>query len=345
MEVADMERKLASIQIVTNLEAIEGADRIEKATILGWSLVVRKGEFSIGDRAVFFEIDSLLPDRPEFEFLKSSDHTPGNTICRLRTRRFKGTLSQGLAIPPGSFSEHEALSTHGVGDDVTELLGVTKYEPPLHLTAGDTKGVFPHFIPKTDEIRIQSVPDLIDELQGVEVYISTKCDGTSATCYLHDGEFGACSRNWEKKDGDNIYWQMAHKYSIEEGLRKLGGNIAVQGEICGPGIQKNRMQLPEHKLFCYNIYDISGTCYISYDNNLVGMLTSIGLEPVPDIETGIFTWNLPTLITMAEGKYQGSKYDREGIVIRPTVERYSPTLGGRTSFKVVNNRYLLKEQS
>lgn len=336
-----MERKLASIQRITSLEPIEGANRIEKATILGWQLVVRKGEFNVGDPAVFMEIDSMIPDKPEYAFLKSSGHVAGDPVCRLRTRKFKRTLSQGLAMPLGAFSEFDVLSTLPLGSSVAGILGIIKYEPPERLTRGDTKGVFPHFIPKTDEIRIQSAPELIDEFQGVDVYISTKCDGTSATYYLRDGEFGVCSRNWAKKDGDNIYWRVAHRYGIEEELRKLGDNIAIQGEICGPGIQKNRMQLPEPRLFCYNVYDIGRMRYRSYVQFRL-TISALSLTPVPDIICDTFTWDLPTLLTMAEGKYHGSKYDREGIVIRPTKEGHSAVLDGRASFKVVNNRYLLK---
>ena len=138
-------RKLASIQRIKALEPIPDADSIEKATVLGWQLVVKKGEFQVGDLCVYCEVDCLLPDRPEFEFLK-------NRGSRIRTIRLRGQVSQGICFPlsilPAGTPIEEDL-------EVTELLDIVKFEPPIPAClAGIQKGEFPSFIPKTDETRV-----------------------------------------------------------------------------------------------------------------------------------------------------------------------------------------------
>ncbi|MFN8396383.1 MAG: hypothetical protein U0176_17290 [Bacteroidia bacterium] len=113
-------RTLASIQRIKSLAPIPGADAIEKATVLGWQLVVKKGEFQVGDLAVYCEIDSLLPDRPEFEFLKPRG-------MRIKTIRLRGEISQGICFPLSILPEGTAIAE---GADVTEILEVTKCRPP-----------------------------------------------------------------------------------------------------------------------------------------------------------------------------------------------------------------------
>ena len=122
-------RKLASIQKIWKIEAIEGADRIELAYVLGWQCVVNKGQFQPMDLAVYFEIDSFLPVRPEFEFMRASSYRKTDIMgegFRLRTMRFRGQISQGLLLPVSQFPEIPAGAE--LGADVTEMLGVRKWE-------------------------------------------------------------------------------------------------------------------------------------------------------------------------------------------------------------------------
>ncbi|MCL6258984.1 hypothetical protein M3O96_07800 [Aquiflexum sp. TKW24L] len=198
-------RKLASFQRIKALEPIEGADSIEKATVLGWQLVVKKGEFNTGDLVIYCEIDSLLPDRPEFAFLKPRG-------MRIRTIRLRGQISQGICLPltllPDHIDPQEDL-------DLTEILGIIKYEAPIPAyLSGKVKGKFPSFIPKTDETRVQVLQKVLDKYQGVSCYISEKLDGSSATYFLKDGEFGVCSRNMELyEDNENSLWKVARGIS------------------------------------------------------------------------------------------------------------------------------------
>lgn len=338
-----MERKLASIQRVVAIEPIANADAIELARINGWQCVVKKGEFAPGDLGVFLEIDSIPPDTEIFRFLwtpKSGEVIERPAKFRIRTMKLRGVLSQGLLLPLASF----ALDNVREDDDLTQLLGVEKYEPPAPVGMGDFRANFPAFVPKTDEMRVQSVPEVLDELRGLPYAATLKYDGTSSTFVIdpRTDEFHACGRNLSLLDGENIYWRVARKYELESVLRRFP-NLALQGELCGPGIQKNRLNLKELSLFIFNVYDFQNARYLAHDEARQ-WLADNGLTPVETIEEGdAFAHTQESLLALAEGKYPNTQNEREGIVIRPREERFSPTLGGRLSFKAISNRFLLKE--
>jgi hypothetical protein len=168
-------------------------------------------------------------------------------------------------------------------------------------------------------------------------------DGTSSTFFSFENNYGVCSRNLEVKDGENVYWKLSRKYHLGE---VLPTGFAVQGEICGPNIQKNRLQLTEYDLFVFNVYDICNRKYLDYEE-FIRFTTAMGLKRVPVLtDNFIFDSRVHTvdfLLEMAKGKYIGTTNDREGIVIRPVIETYSNVLKGRLSFKVLNNDALLLE--
>ena len=325
-----MLRKLASIQVVEELRPIEGADRIEQARVMGWTVVTKKGEFAPGDRCVFFEIDAVLPQKDWSEFLRARDF-------RVKTAKLRGVLSQGLALPldvlpPGEWQ---------VGDNVTDALGVVKYEPPAPKDPGVLRP-FPSEIPKTDEIRLQSALGVVDELAGQPYYITVKVDGMSGTFARLDETFMACSRNNVLKEGDTPVWRAARRYNLAE---RLPDGFAVQGEVCGPGIQKNRLGLDEIDLKIFSVFSVYGGCYLAWDET-VAFARTYGLVTVDEVERGeSFAHSLESLLTLAKGRYPGTKNRREGIVIRPRTEQSSAALGGaRLSFKVINNDFLLKDE-
>ncbi len=330
-------RKLASIQKISALHPIAGADNIEQATVLGWYLVVKKGEFKVGDCCVYCEIDSLLPEKPQFEFLRPRHF-------RIKTVKLRGQVSQGIAFPLSILGEGVEVIE---GQDVTELIGVTKYEPPISINmSGEVKGPFPGFIPKTDETRIQSVPEVLKrpENQGKVCYITEKVDGTSSTFYLNNGEFGVCSRNLELRDSErNLHWLVAKQYDLENKLRQVGRNLAIQGEIIGPSIQSNKYELKQLTLMLFNIVDIDRYAYLDYAD-FVALAYDMGLTTVPILREDYVLGqdDIKGLVALSDAKSAvNPKAYREGIVIRPLVEAPDPELG-RLSFKVVNPSFLLK---
>lgn len=340
-------RKLASIQKIKYIKPIEGADNIETVGILGWECVSKKGEFKVDDLCVYFEIDSLLPEISEFEFLRKSCWNESFKKFRLKTIKLKKQISQGLALPISVFP---ILSGFTAGADVTEILGIEKYEPPIPAAiVGDAKS-FSWPISKTDEVRVQLDDEykFIETLTGRPYYISLKLDGTSSTFLIDpkDETFHVCGRNYSYKNKkSHSFWQIAERYNIEQGLRSVFDNgnnrIAIQGEIVGPGIQKNPLGLNIPDLYIYNVVDITTNTRFSLDMSRL-IVEQLGLKFVPILEIGSsFSYTVTDLLEKAQGKYidhfpsAKSSQEREGIVIRD--------IGGTISFKAINNQFLLKE--
>ena len=349
-------RKLASIQTVNAVEPIPGADAIERIRVLGWWVVVKKGEHRVGDRVVYCEIDSLLPERPEFEFLRAGSFKPAQVDeagaevlpagFRIRTVKLRGQVSQGICFPP-SILPPDAPADEGA--DVTELLGVRKWEPPVPFgMAGKVKGPFPAFLPKTDEVRVQSLEAMLERRRGETLHVTEKLDGTSFTAFVRDGVFGVCSRNlWmDEADPTNIHARVARAIGLEEKLRaareSLGRDVAVQAELIGPGVQKNKYGLAALALRVYNVLDLDALRLLDRAEALA-LLDAVGLEPVPQLGTIVLDHTVDQLVAFAEGvSVLNPKTQREGIVLRPAVEEPDADVGGRFSFKVVNPKFLLK---
>ncbi|MCL2196964.1 MAG: RNA ligase (ATP) [Treponema sp.] len=332
-------RSLVTIQKVKSITQIPDSDFLELAHVMGWQCVTKKGEFKEGDLGVYFEVDSFLPVDERYEFLRSSsfrDNVDNGQGFRIKTMKMRGQLSQGLLLPLEKFPE---LASCAEETDVTEKLNVKKWYIPETANAGGTIiGERPYGVPASDEIRIQSALELLEELKGKPYYITTKMDGTSGIVYYIDGKIGCCSRNKEIKDEqDSLYWTPVYKYGLKEKLAKLGKNIVLTGEICGPGIQRNKLRLAEIEWYVFDVKDGESNKYMVYDD-AVKFCAELGLQTVPLEERGeAFDYPLETLLEKARGKYP-SGLDKEGIVIR---DSHSPKA---VSFKVLNNDALLKEK-
>lgn len=345
-------RKLASIQRIWKIEPIEGADRIELAYVLGWQCVVNKGQFKPMDTAVYFEIDSFLPIRDEFEFMRSSSYRKTDVMgegFRLRTMKFRGQFSQGLLLPISVFPEIPEDIALGV--DVTGILGVKKWEIEEKVTTGGTViGNLPIDVPHTDETRVQAEPDLIADFAGLEYYISTKMDGSSHSVSMDEEGFHVTGHNYEyKDDGKSAFYELVKRDGIEEKVRKYYEEnglhlLTIQGELCAPGIQKNRLKLSRPEWYVFTI---------RLDGKRLGLrkmqeiCETLNLQMVPIEEIGVdLPSKYPTveaLLERADGEYpKGGK--KEGIVIRPTEPVFNERISGALSMKVVSNKYLLKTE-
>jgi len=331
-----MERQLASIQKIKSVESIEGADNIEKVSVLGWHCVAKKGEFKVGDRCIYCEIDSVLPEKPEFEFLRKNNF-------RIRTIKLRGQISQGICFPLDIIVSDKRLS-YLEGADVTEELGVIKYEPKLpgHL-GGIAKGFRPSYIPKTDETRIQSCPDVLIRHFGDSCYYTEKMDGTSVSVWNKDGYKGISSRKLELKEDDtSAYWIAVKRLEMLKRLDQIKFNVCVQGELVGPGIQGNKYRLKETDIFLFNIFNIDEQRYLNFDE-MVDVSMEMGLKTVPILGKVDFKFSsVDDIVEFAKGKSMiNPEIMREGIVVRPLQEKTDEELG-RFSFKVVNADFLIK---
>ena len=352
-------RRLATIATIENLEPIPNADKILKATVRGWECVVSKSDmFNVGDKVIFIEVDSVLPPRPEFAFMRDRKY-------RVRTIKLRKQISQGLVLPMSYLKGH-----FEVGDDVTKLLGITKYDPQadaekklLKESAGGRPWVrwfmrfrwfrkiwgffkvqnlaFPtNICSKTDEERVQNLPKKFVEWFNAKIpfTVTEKLDGCSATYFMDGKTFGVCSRNiWLRKEDGSPYWEIAKRFDLKGCLCKLqkefGAERAViQGEIIGKAIQGNKYHISGYDYFVYNII-VDGV-------RLPQQLQSywckeLGLNTVPVLETA---YQLPPTIheavEYAKGKSRLLDIEREGLVVR----NYDEDI----SFKIINPEFLLK---
>jgi len=292
-----------------------------------------------------------LPLEERYEFLRKACYRKNEFMgegLRIKTMRFRGELSQGLFLPLAKFPE---IPNPKVGDNVTDLLNIRKWDIPERVTSGGRqKGNKPHNIPTTDETRIQSKERYLEQLAGHPYYITTKMDGTSCTMYFKDGVFGVCGRNFEyaeptedevKTNKGSPMWAYAYLHNLPEKLIKLGRNIAIQGEFCAPGIQKNRLKLHEPKLFIFDVVNLDTLEYMTLED-IRSIADKLGLDIAPvEEEADSFSYSLADMLEKARGKYS-SGMNKEGIVVRSkeNIGRY----GSRISFKVINNDFLLKEE-
>lgn len=378
-----MSRKLASVQKIKAIKPIEGADKIEIVQVLNWDCVAKKGEYQVGDKVIYFEIDSLLPDIPMLEWLKGSSWSQKLNKYKISTHKFRGQISQGLVIPIKDFPEFikqvaasldptlvtkidklEITEPEGLeeGLDLTEVLNIEKYEPPV--SNGPLGETISHewYVPKTDEERIQVcaenvLPEYIKREQN-EWYASIKLDGTSCTAGLFEDAFLIGGRNQWYKD-ENMYTTTVKKYGdleakLRDYLAETGKYVVFQGELCGPGIQSNRLGLKEKEWFIFNVFVSDTGKYDSYTKcdliGMLGMCETFGLKHVPlvDFEDKFdfkaednVDKTVENLLSYVDGiKYRTYFEDAspsqiaEGLVFR---------LNDMTnSFKVISNKFLLK---
>lgn len=366
------ERALAHIERITEKKPIPGADKICLYKILGWNVISGKEDFTLGDLVVYFEIDSVLPDKPEFAFLRDKKF-------RVKTIKLRGEYSQGLIMPLSILPKrYQRKAKEGL--DVTNVLQVTKYDKQLekemreekkgllqkaikylmryqwfrdfykkHRKFDNTVKPFPSWIHKTDEERIENMPKKFDKWckNGVVFYETEKLDGSSTTFYVemnNEGKekFGVCSRNLEltrENVAGKQYFEIYDKLNIEIALSKLrkmmhATSVILQGEMIGPGIQKNKYNLKELDFKVFNLY---------VDNEPIDftrmemLLKEVGLDIVPLVGVVTLPDSIDELKKLVQGKsLLNNKQNREGSVFRNWEEKIS--------FKCINPMFLLKDE-
>lgn len=358
-------RKLVTIRTVKDLIPIDGADFIQIAHVDGWKCVVSKEHFTeVGQKGLYFEIDSFLPQTDSrFDFLEKGMkvRTFNNTKgYKLKTKRFKGELSQGLMLPLSMFPEIvEKGEAHWVEHDIAEFLGVQKWEMEQGHGSAPALGSLPYFFNRTEQERIQNVYDALVESDAIEVeYVPTmKVDGTSTTLfYVNNEDFfkkassfeqgyeiGLCSHNVHLDDQyeDSIYFKGVKNSNwfdvLTEWCERTGRQVALQGETVGNKIQKNREGFNTYKTFLFDVYDIDKQRYFTVEE-FREFVAETGLEAVPEMSAPIKVLknSLEDILKMSDGA--GINCDmREGFVWKSvgTDKQYS--------FKAISNEWLLKK--
>ncbi len=363
-------RHLASIQQITDIRPIEGKDRIVQGHVNGWNLIIKKDEFQDGDRCVYCEPDSVLPEKPEYEFLRPKKF-------RIKTMKMAGVLSEGICFPLSILPVRD--KPYELGEDVTEIMGITKYDPQdedpryKNMTAGEPQKKsflqrlplmrfkwyrrlfgkkaargFPDFIPKTDETRIQNMPWILNS-KDTKWVASEKVDGCSGTFALvrhrrfilpDTFEFIVCSRNMRLPKSDTPYWKVAEKYHIEYVLRQIIADndwVAIQGEVVGPKLQGNKYKLTDYDLYVFNLlvpYDRHSRWYRVSSVEAMHLMRYHEMKFVPLLEEDLtLPDTVDEVLTMAHGQSVLGDTLREGIVFR--------SMDGQQSFKAVDPEFLI----
>jgi RNA ligase (TIGR02306 family) len=334
-------RKLATIRKINNIKPIENADKIETVVIDGWEIVVKKEEFNIGDIVIYIEIDSWVPY--ELAPFLSKGTTPkeykGIIGERLRTIKLRGQISQGLVIP-------NHLIGYDLYDDVSNELNIIKYEKPIPSELyGKIRGYIPGFIHKTYQERCQNLTkEILDSYNNNELFeISEKIDGKSMTVYNNNHDLGVCSKNisFKLSDNRNTFIEVANQTNILSCITMLNMNIAIQGELFGEGIRKNKEGIKGHNFAIFNIWDIDNQKYLLPKErlNIYNILIEYGYTGthVNIIDTCKLPFNnISELLIFAENK-NSIGIEREGLVFKSMIRDFS--------FKVISNRYLLKKEN
>jgi RNA ligase (TIGR02306 family) len=340
-------RKLATIEQVTAVTAIAGADRIVAARVRGWDVVIKKGELEPGDLCVYFEVDSLLDTRkPALAYLAERSvrtDARGRRGHVLKTARLRGKWSQGLAVPIGLFGELGPAGVDRIGEDVTAALGVVQWDPPIPADLiGATRGYRPLWIRSTDQERLQNQPDLLTA-RGHRWVATEKLDGTSTTFWVDGDEQGACTRNVDLvPDPGNRVWKAALELGMHDLLRRdyPGVRAAVQGELYGLGSHVNPLKLDRARFSAF-------TLRVGHETvpraAWPDWLTALSV-PVHDLE---FPETVEQALEQVDGLKSKVNPDRaaEGIVWVAADTDMVQLADGRFadgSFKVISNRYLLK---
>ena len=340
-------RKLATIRKIDALRPIPDADAIECAVVGGWTAVVKRGEFKAGDLAVYCEIDSWIPHALAPFLSKGKEPRVFDGIAgeRLRTMKLRGQLSQGLLLPLSTLTMVESELFEGL--DVSFPLGIVKYEAPVPAQlAGEVKGMFPGWIQKTDQERVQNLKEELDYwLREQHVWeITEKLDGSSMTVYLRDGEFGVCSRNLELKPSEtNSLWKVAVRNDLELKLRRANRNLALQGELIGEGIQGNPYKQKGHEFFLFDIYDIDTSKYFTPAERKA-FVEEHDIKHVPVLAFGaeladtLGVNSIDGILRFAEGKSVMGMIgcEREGVVFKSKAMQ--------CSFKAISNKFLLRSE-
>lgn len=376
------ERKLAHVEQIVSLEPIENSDFLEKATVLGWHVVVKKDEFKVGDKVIYIEVDSVLPGKEEFEFMAKYKY-------RVKTIKLRGQVSQGMILPLSALPDKSIKYGDLIcGYDVANLLGITKYlsKSERDELAEDGRKIalersrlkkfmyrfnwyrrlfmprkqivgFPYWVSKTDEERIQNIPQVLNDFKDELVYITEKVDYQSATFtgkmlpntmpiigkhLPKKFKFVVASRNLMNNDKSSLYWQIATKYNLEK-ILKENPTLTIQGEQGSSKIQGNKYGISEPKIWIFNIYNHEKDYHYGYYQMLdfcmkynLTTVPYIGFFKLKDIATTV-----DEMVEYSKGKsIINSKINREGIVVR-CINNGKKLL----SFKAINPDFLLKYDS
>jgi len=320
------------------LEKHPNADSLSIAIIKGgWRCIVRTDDFSNGELGAYIPIDSIVPNTSDFKFIWDRN---GGKHGRIKTMKLRGIVSQGLLI----VAKPEWVE----GQDVTELLGITKYEPPENIALGGEQA--PNVAGFDKYTDIQNIKNFVGVMKtNDEVVCTEKVHGTNFRVGIINGEFCVGSHNTVKiADGKNVYSAIAREYQLKEKLEKFIAeapyditSVILYGEIYGTGIQDLKYGEAKPRVRFFDI-KVNGV-YESYREFLYDC-DIIGVESMPVLYRGKFDFDKIIELTEGDTVVSDTKQMREGLVIRTVFEQFSEELCDRKVLKSISEKYLLRKK-
>lgn len=341
------------------------ADKLEILKINDWTCVSAVGNFKRGDLCLFFPIDSILTEEIESKIFGVDSKIKLNNH-RVRTIKLRGAISQGLAVNPELF-----LEKFKEGQDVTEKLGIVKYEPPVDIRPANAslcqtrkKQVNPNFKKYTGIENAKNYPKVFEDNEIVSV--TEKIHGTNFRCgwvknevntlfkkilrffrLLPEYEFVYGSHNVQLQNkflaktyyNKNVYAEAVQKYNLKELLPK---GMVIYGEIYGDGIQKGytyECKPGERKLVVFDIF--LRDQYVSVEE-FKSIIYFLKLPTVPELYRGPFNKDKILELTKGNSVLAPKQKVREGVVVKPLEEQMC--FIGRKMLKFISDDYLLKNQ-
>lgn len=332
---------LAVVCKVQSITPISGRDRIELCRIANYNSIVQKDQFSEGELAIYIFYDAVLPLRPEFEFLRKRCYSERLNGFRIRPMKMGNVISEGLVLPLSLLGR-----TAREGEVVTTELGIRRYEPPAEKTASKNipqKGLisvlmkippfekwylkrisqkreYPLTVPKSDEENIEKKWDAVSADTSTVYIVTEKMEGQAATYYLKNGRYHVCSHNYEIDRRKGSWGAISEELELDKVLKKIrkdsGKELAIQGEICGPGIQKNIYNFKALHFFVYGAYEVENGRRLTF-SELFDLCSRYSLEMVPVIRKSRILSSCDEMIKDAEGtSIYGADIPREGCVWR-----------------------------
>lgn len=352
---------LASVQKIISVIKHPNADSLSIVTLLGWSCITKLDQFKENDLVGYIMIDTICPPTEEFEFLAKYNY-------RVKTQRLRGELSQGLVIPlpEGNWKE---------GDDLTDIIGVVKYEKPDNNPIREsipkrpktfwarlkcdfkyhflykwfpklrpkTRSPFPkHLVPITDEERIQNIPKVLEQYKGKDFIASYKLDGSSITI-IHEKNFlgkpvyRICSRRFELHDKNNEWYKVFNDTNFKQHIDKLVWLFGDNVIVQGEAIGTFNGNHHNLKSNEIRLFNIYVDGKRMDQKTFIDVCETHNIPHCPWHWVGQLNFTLPDILQFAQIKDTiNPKVEAEGLVFRCVEDNLS--------FKVINNRYLLSEK-
>jgi len=332
---------LATIERILEVKPHPNADRLDLVKVLGYQCVTQKGLYQVGDQIVYIKTDTVLPLEPWTETYRK--YSPK----RVKAVRLRDEFSEGIILPIEELNKvYSSKVMNGVhvlkwdeGTDVSEILNVTKYEPPIPQDLNAKSSVLPFSLPRTDEDRWENIVSKLPFNERVDV--SLKIDGSSVTYgyKLDEDKFFVTSRGMElHPEFTNNYTYPLSLYPIENKLKeyckKHNISLALRGEVYGQGIQdmnKNPHSKMSKNVAFFSVYLIDEHRYarINDQHYFVNVCKELNLPTVPILESNVLlTQDLidhysSGIKTITNGDYF------EGVVVQHN----------KGSFKIINKFY------